>query len=276
MKIQRNAGRKGRAATLIWGVLAALIVLAVLLAPWLAPNDYMQQDLLHKFAGPSRQYPFGTDDLGRCIFSRLLYGGRATLGYAALSTVISAVIGTMVGMTSGYFGGWADHIIMRLCDILYAFPSLVITLVIVAVLGSGMEHILAALLMTQWLYYARMSRGMTLEVKTHEFVSIARLTGSSRIEIILRYILPNIIPQMIAVTTIDFGHTILTISGLSFLGMGVQPPKPEWGMMISNGRNFINRNPMIMLWPGLMILLTVLSVNVIGDHLRDAIDEAQK
>ena len=270
------AGRLlGKKTAVFFILLAAVIAVGVLLAPYLAPNDCLKQDLAHKFALPSAQYPFGADELGRCILSRLLYGGRITLGYSLASTIISAVIGTLAGISAGYFGGWIDTLIMRLCDIMYAFPSLVITLVIVAVLGSGMNHILIALLVTQWLYYARISRGLTMEAKTHEYVSIARLTGSSHAAVILRYILPNIFPQMIAVTTIDFGNTILQISGLSFLGFGVQPPTPEWGMMISTGRNYINRNALIMLWPGLLILLSVLSVNVIGDYLRDAIDESQ-
>lgn len=254
-------------------VLLSIVITAIILAPVIAPNDIYKQDLLNKFASPSKEYPLGTDELGRCILSRILYGGRATLGYAFLSTMISAILGTSIGMIAGYFGGKIDNIIMRICDIMYAFPSLIFTLVIVAVLGSGMNKILIAMLFTQWLYYARMSRGMTLDEKCHEYIQIARITGASHAQIIFEYILPNILPQLIAITTIDFGHTILSMAGLSFLGLGVQPPDPEWGMMINDGRNYLNRNPAIMLWPGLMVLIVVLAVNVIGDYLRDALDD---
>lgn len=250
-----------------------IIVLACIAAPILAENDIYLQNLPNKLSGPTSKYPMGTDELGRCIFSRILYGGRATLGYAAVSTTIAAIIGTMIGMFSAYMGGKVDNLIMRFCDIMYAFPSLILTLVIVAVLGSGLNNILIAMLITQWLYYARMSRSMTLAEKCHDYIASARINGDSTFQIITKHIFPNILPQMIAIMTIDFGHTILTISGLSFLGLGVQPPAPEWGYMINAGRSYIYNNPMMMLWPGLCILLVVITVNIIGDNLRDVLDE---
>jgi len=259
-------------SVIFFTIILAIILFAVIAAPLIAPNDIYKTDLLNRFAPPSAQFPFGTDELGRCIFSRILFGGRASLTYALIATTVAAIIGTTIGMISGYKGGRVDGLIMRICDIMYSFPHLVITLVIVAILGSGIYNILIAMLVTQWLYYARMSRGMTMDIRNQNFVAAARSNGSSTAKIIFKHILPNIVPQMIALTTIDFGHTILTISGLSFLGLGVQPPSPEWGALINSARAFIYTDIQMILWPGLMILLVVLSVNVIGDNLRDALD----
>ena len=259
-------------STVIFTCVLAVIVISVLAAPIIAPNDIFATDLLNRFATPSAEYPFGTDEIGRCIFSRILFGGRASLLYALIATSISAVAGTAIGMFAGYKGGRTDGVIMRICDVMYSFPSLVITLVIVAILGRGIYNILAAMLVTQWLYYARMSRGMTMNIRNQDYVAAARSCGSSTFKIIRKHILPNIVPQMIAILTVDFGHTILTISGLSFLGLGVQPPSPEWGALVNSARAFIFTDITMLLWPSLMILLVVLSVNVIGDSLRDALD----
>lgn len=265
-----------RPSVIIFSVILMVIIMAVLLAPVIAPHDIYEGDLINRFAPPSAEYPFGTDELGRCIFSRLLYGGRSSLAYALIVGVIGSVTGTIIGMISGYKGGIVDSVIMRICDILYSFPSLVLILVIVAILGRGINNILIAMLATHWLYYARMSRGMTLDVKSHDYVSAAKASGTTTGEIIFKHILPNIMPQMIALVTINFGHTLLTISGLSFLGLGVQPPDPEWGAMLSSAKDFIFTDIAMAFWPGMMILLIALSVNVIGDNLRDSIDEKMR
>lgn len=260
-------------SVIFFSLLILVIVIPIILAPTIAPNDIYAQNIANKFAEPCAQYPFGTDQLGRCIFSRILYGGRATLGYSFLTVLLSSVIGLAIGITSGYVGGRFDGFVMRVCDIMYAFPSMVLTLVFVAIAGRGMNKIVIAMLITQWVSTARISRTITLNEKSHSYISAARISGSSNIKIMFRHILPSVFTPMIALFTINFGHTILSVSGLSFLGLGVQPPDPEWGAMIDLGREFIYSHPMIMLWPGILILLIVISLNVVGDYLQDSLQE---
>ncbi len=261
-----------RKMTVFFGVIILVIVLAGILAPLIAPHDPLEQNLELKFSMPSAEYPMGTDHLGRCIFSRVLFATRTTLGFSMLCTVLAAVIGITLGIIAGYKGGVTDTIIMRLCDVLYAFPGIVLVMAIVGVIGVGIFNIIIAMLILQWLWYARVSRNLAASEKVRSYVAAARLCGASDWKIIFRHILPNIIPNMLAIFTVDFGHTIMSISGYSFLGLGVQAPQAEWGAMINEGRNYINADPWMMFWPGIMILLVVVSVNIIGDHMRDALD----
>lgn len=249
-----------------------LIVLAGILAPLLAPHDPLQQHLEQRLAGPSMDYPLGTDQFGRCILSRILFAARATLGFAILCTLIAACIGIFLGTIAGFKGGIPDSIIMRMCDVLYAFPGLVIVMAIVGFIGVGIVNVVIAMLVLQWLWYARVSRNLVMSEKNRSYISAAKMAGFSDTRIIFKHILPNIIPNMLAIFTVDFGHTIIAISGYSFLGLGVQPPQPEWGAMINEGRNFLNRDPLLMLWPGIMILVVVVSANILGDKMRDAMD----
>jgi ABC-type dipeptide/oligopeptide/nickel transport system permease subunit len=255
------------------GVIVLLILLMGVFADVIAPHDPYEMDLSQKFLGVSSNYPMGTDNMGRCIFSRILYATRATLAYSSLCTVCAAIIGITLGMIAGYSGGGIDQIIMRLCDILYAFPNLVLVLVIVSFLGPGIVNVIIAMLLTQWLWYARVARNLAQSEKARSYVAAAKLSGSSSPKIIYKHLLPNIIPQMLAIITIDFGHTILSISGYSFLGLGIQPPSPEWGAMINEGRAFINSDPMMMFWPGMMILIAVICANILGDNMRDIMDK---
>ena len=252
--------------------LLVVIILAGIFAPIIAPNDPLGQELENKLLMPSAKYPMGTDHLGRCIFSRVLYATRTTLGFSVICTLMAAIVGITLGIIAGYKGGILDQLIMRTCDVLYAFPGLVLVIAIVGVIGSGISHVIFAMLIVQWMWYARVSRNLAVSEKTKNYVAAAKICGTSELKIIFRHILPNILPNMIAIFTVDFGHTIMSISGYSFLGLGVQAPQPEWGAMISEGRGFINSDPWLMFWPGIMILITVVSVNIIGDHMRDALD----
>ena len=261
-----------RKMTVVFLTIVVIMMAAGILAPVIAPHDPLEQNLVMKFSMPSLEYPMGTDNLGRCIFSRILYATRTTLGFSLLCTVLASVIGITLGVTAGYKGGVVDMLIMRLCDVLYAFPALVLVMAIVGFIGVGIFNVIIAMLILQWLWYARVSRNLAAGESVKSYIAAARLCGASDRKIIFRHILPNIIPNMLAIFTVDFGHTILAISGYSFLGLGVQVPDPEWGAMISEGRNFINTDPWLMFWPGIMILLSVIAVNIIGDNMRDALE----
>ncbi len=261
-----------RKMTIFFTAIVVVIILAGVFAPILAPHDPLEQNLELKFSMPSREYPMGTDNLGRCIFSRVLYATRTTLGFSLLCTFLAAAIGIALGIIAGYKGGVVDMVIMRICDVLYAFPALVLVMAIVGFIGVGITNVIIAMLILQWLWYARVSRNLAASESVRSYVAAARLCGASDKKIIFSHILPNIIPNMLAIFTVDFGHTIMSISGYSFLGLGVQAPDPEWGAMISEGRNFINTDPWLMFWPGIMILLVVVAVNIIGDNMRDALD----
>lgn len=259
--------------SLICSIFIILLIIAGIFAPFFTKHNPLEMDLSKKFLSMSLEYPMGTDNMGRCIFCRIIHGIRPTIGLSLIACFISAAFGIFIGMISGFNGGIIDTIIMRLCDILYSFPSLVLTLVIVSFLGPGITNIIIALILVQWIWYARVSRNLTIRERDLNYIEASKLLGTSIFKILLKDILPNIFPEILAILTIDFGHTILAVSGFSFLGLGVKAPFPEWGMMISDGRAFMHSNPMLMFWPGIMILLVVLSSNIIGDNLRDAFEE---
>lgn len=246
-----------------------ILLLAALLAPLVAPHDPNEVILKYRLQGPSADFPLGTDDFGRCLLSRLLFGTRISLTVSLIVVTVSLLFGTGVGIFSGYKGGKIDALLMRLCDMMLAFPSLVLVLVIIGILGPGMVNVVGAMIAVQWLWYARIIRSTVLSLKEQPFVSAARIAGSGEVAIIWKHILPNVMPQIIVLSTLDIGNTIIHFSGYSFLGLGVQPPTPEWGIMISDGRNFIRSAPQLMAYPGIMIFLTVFSLNYLGDIFRD-------
>lgn len=266
----RKMGRKVTAACCI-GCLAFLVGVC-LLAPVLSPSDPNLVNPLIKFAGMSREHPLGTDYLGRDLLARLLWGGRNTLGYAAAVTAVSAVIGTGTGMISGFLGGIADRLIMRGSDVLRAFPGVVLVLIIVSILGVGIVNVCIALLLTRWIWYARMARNLTKEELSRTSILAGRLAGSGWGSILVHHVFPAIFPRMLSILSIDFGGALLSVSGYSFLGLGILPPEPEWGMMISDGRSYMDK-PGMMFWPGICLLLVVISVNILGDQLRDILEE---
>lgn len=249
----------------------ALIVLFILtiLAPWISPHDPIQVNLALKLKPPSMEYPLGTDYLGRCNLSRLLHGARISLGIASLIFISSLGIGLLVGTFAGYKGGWIDLVLMRFCEGVMAFPSLVLILGLVGIFGPGMKQVILAMVLVQWVYYARMFRGLVLSLKEQNFIAAARINGSSQWKIIRRHIIPNVLPPIVVMGTLEMGWAIMDISALSFLGLGIQPPTPEWGAMIHEGKSYIRSNPELMIYPGVMIMLVVVTFNVLGEALSD-------
>ncbi len=277
---ENNQGFWGPALKRLTGDKPALLGLAVIvtvvavgfLAPHLAPNDPEEVVLAQKLAPPSAEYPLGTDHLGRCLLSRLIYGIRTSLSTAAVALVTIMVISIPVGTVSGYVGGRVDNLIMRIIDVLLAFPGLVLALVVAGMLGPGLLNVMIAVASVWWVGYARVVRGNVLSVKENEFALAARAGGTSHFGIVIRHILPNVLSPVIVLATLDMGSLILAISGLSFLGLGAQPPVPEWGAMLNDGRPYMQVAPQLMIYPGLAIMTVVLAFNLLGDGLRDALD----
>ncbi|PKM48027.1 MAG: nickel ABC transporter permease subunit NikC [Firmicutes bacterium HGW-Firmicutes-8] len=248
------------------------VVAAGIFAPYLAPNDPLKIDLNQRLLAPGKQFPLGTDHLGRCVLSRLIYGIRISLTTSFIVLFIIMTISIFVGTVSGYVGGKVDNLIMRLIDILLAFPGLILALAIAGMLGPSIMNVMIALAAVHWVGYARIIRGMVLSIKEKEYVLAARACGTTDGKIIFRHILPNIISPVIVLATLDMGHLIVSISGLSFLGLGAQPPVPEWGAMLNDGRPYMQVAPQLMLYPGIAILVVVLAFNLLGDGLRDVFD----
>ncbi|WP_129726576.1 MULTISPECIES: nickel ABC transporter permease subunit NikC [Bacillaceae] len=257
--------------TTITVCLFTLIVLFILtiLAPWISPHDPIQVNLALKLKPPSMEYPLGTDYLGRCNLSRLLHGARISLGIAFLIFISSLGIGLLVGTFAGYKGGRIDLVLMRFCEGVMAFPNLVLILGLVGIFGPGMKQVILAMVLVQWVYYARMFRGLVLSLKEQNFIAAARINGSSQWKIIRRHIIPNVLPPIVVMGTLEIGWAIMDISALSFLGLGIQPPTPEWGAMIHEGKSYIRSNPELMIYPGVMIMLVVITFNVLGEALSD-------
>ncbi|TES53176.1 nickel ABC transporter permease subunit NikC [Halalkalibacterium halodurans] len=258
---------KSQKTVVVCSVILFVFFLVAILAPWIAPHDPIQVNLALKLLPPSWEYPLGTDQLGRCNLSRLLFGARVSLGFATLIFISSLGIGLLVGAIAGYRGGWIDSVLMRFCEGVMAFPNLVLVLGLVGLFGPGLWQVVLALVMVQWVYYARMFRSMIVSLKEQNFITAARISGSSPWKIIRRHIIPNVLPPIVVIGTLEMGWAIMDISALSFLGLGIQPPTPEWGAMIHEGKSFIRSHPELMLYPGIMILLVVMTFNVLGESL---------
>lgn len=277
----RADGRKrltaGRNALVITGgVIIALLVITAALAPWLAPRSVSDQDLSRRLAAPSAQSLLGCDELGRDILSRLIYGSRVSLKVGLTVVFISGFLGMVIGMLSGFFGGLVDELLMRLIDILLAFPGILLAIALVAVLGPGLNHVILALCLIGWVGYARLARGQTLLVKELDFVTAARAQGGGPLRLIFRHVAPNILGPMIVQATLGMAGAILAEAGLSFLGLGVVPPEPSWGSMLNTGCSHLSTAPHLTLFPGLAIMLVVLGFNFLGDGLRDMLDPKLK
>lgn len=263
--------KKHKLALLGGGVILILCLMAVL-APWLAPHDPLAQNLPDRLLPPGGAYPLGTDNLGRCVASRIIYGSRVTLRVGVMVVFITAAVGILAGSAAGYFGGWLDELIMRGVDILLAFPGLILALAIAGFLGPSLYSIMLALSLVGWTGYARVVRGTILSAKEKDYVLAARSLGIKDKSVLMHHIMPNILPPVIVMATMGMAHVMLSAAALSFLGLGLQPPNPEWGSMLNAGRPFMRTASHLTVFPGLAIMLTVLAFNFLGDGLRDALD----
>lgn len=257
---------------MIGGVLLLGFFMAALFAPLLSPYDPLAQDLYNRLEPPSLDHPFGTDDFGRDILSRVIYGSRISLRIGVVAVVIALALGTSIGLIAGYWGGLLDQVLMRLMDLLLAFPSILLAIGIVAILGPGLENAMLAIGLVAVPQYARLVRASALSVREMDYVQASRALGAGHTRILLVAILPNCLAPLIVQATLGLATAILDAAGLSFLGLGAQPPLPEWGAMLSNGRELIVRAPWVLTFPGIAIFLTVLAFNLFGDSLRDALD----
>ncbi len=255
-----------------FGVIICLAwVTAAVLAPVIAPYDPIAQDLTLRLKAPSTEHLFGTDNFGRDIFSRVIYGGRYSLLAGCLTVIIAGGIGTFYGAIAGYVGGWTDNVMMRISEMILSFPSLILAMIINAVMGSNLFNTMFALVIVAWPTYARLMRSVVLSVKENEYVTASEALGASKVRILLREIIPNSISSVLIMATTDIGNQILMFSTLSFLGLGSAPPTPEWGMMVSDGVDYFNKF-WVAGFPGLAIFTMAVGANFIGDGLRDLLD----
>ncbi|CDZ69956.1 Putative dipeptide/nickel transporter, Inner membrane permease subunit (YddQ) [Neorhizobium galegae bv. orientalis] len=257
-------------------VVITILVLTAIVAPLIAPYDPNVINLGNTLKPPSAEHWFGTDELGRDIMSRIIYGTRISLTIITIVSVIVGPIGLLVGTTAGYFGGWYDTIMMRITDIFLSFPSLILSLAFVAALGAGLENAIIAIGLTTWPPIARLARAETLTFRGADYISASRMQGASALRIIIKSIMPMCLPSVLVRITLSMATVILTAAGLGFLGLGAQPPLPEWGAMIATGRRYMLDNWWLVAFPGGAILLVSLAFNLLGDGLRDALDPKQR
>ncbi|WP_303981523.1 ABC transporter permease [Dongia mobilis] len=256
-------------------ILILLIVMAIF-APWIAPHNPLWGDLPDRLLPPSGKFLLGTDDQGRDIFSRIVFGARTTLYIIGLVAVTAAPIGLLIGTTAGYLGGWVETALMRLTDAFLAYPKLILALAFAAALGAGLENAVLAIAITSWPPYARIARAETLTVRNSDYVAAARMTGAGPLRILFGHIMPMCIPSLIVRVSLDMAGIILIAAGLGFLGLGVAPPQPEWGSMVSEGRSQILEQWWVCTYPGIAICIVSLGFNLIGDGLRDVLDPRGK
>ncbi|SRR6266498_1809772 len=260
---------RGRHWTLaVGGVIFASVVVILVLTPWIAPYDPAAQDLTHRLAPPNTAHWLGTDQLGRDVLSRLMYGGRFSVTVAAITLVLSAVVGTILGTVSARIGGIVDELLMRLVDLLIALPDVVVALFLIAVLHTGFGTVVLALTVVGWTPFARLARGLALDINKREFIEAADALGCSRSFIVFRHMIPNAARPVLAMGFLRFGHKLITVGGLSFLGLGVQPPSSDWGSMLLDAQPYLERVPLLSVLPGAAIFVTALSVTLIGQGME--------
>ena len=261
---------------LLGSLVIILLVLAAIFAPYVTPSDPLEMDLINPYQPPgSEGHIFGTDNFGRDIFTRLVYGSRISLLIGIVVVSIASVIGTVLGIIAGYYGGVVDSAIMRLVEIFYAFPFLILAIAVIALFGPSIFNVMWVLGLVSWPLYARVVRSQVLTLRDAEYVEAARAAGMGNWRIMFKHILPNSLTPVIVMATFGIPEAILASAALGFLGLGVQPPTPEWGVMISEGKDLIRRAPYLITWPGVAIMTVVMSFNFVGDGLRDALDPKQ-
>ena len=258
--------------TVMGAAILALVVVAALFAPYLSPHDPLAMSPTQLLQPPSPQHLMGTDELGRDVLSRVIWGARISLYVGVISVTIAVAVGVTLGLVAGYHGGLIDDVIARILDVVFAFPTILLALGIVAMLGSSLTNTMIAIGVVYTPVYARLARGTTLAVKERDFVEAAIVSGAGTVRIIVRHILPNVMAPLIVQTSLNLSLAILAEASLSFLGLGTQPPDPSWGTMVSSGQALIELSPWPVVFPGLAIVLAVLAFNLIGDGLRDALD----
>jgi len=257
----------------IFAVLAVLLVLVAVFAPQLSRGvNPIKGSLKESIMPPSAEHPFGTDKMGRDIFVRVLYGARTSLSSTFILVAVVFVIGSFLGILAGYFGGWVDAVIMRVADMMIAFPGLVLAIAVAGILGASTRNAIIAIAVVTWPKYARLARSLVMKIRNTDFVAAATVTGSSTPYMLWKYMLPNTVTTLVITAATDVGGMMMELAALSFLGFGAQPPTPEWGSMLNEGRNFMQSAPWLMIYPGLAIFVTVVIFNMLGDGLRDILD----
>lgn len=260
----------------VYSLLVVLLIIVAMAAPVLAPHDPLEAVLKNAYLPPSAEHFFGTDKLGRDNFSRILYGAAYSLSSVLLLVTLIFIIGTGLGVLAGYYGGKLDMVIMRISDMMISFPGMILAIAIAGILGGSLINAMIALIAVTWTKYARLARSMVLKIKKRDFVEAAIVNGGTPLHILWRHILPNILPLMVITAASDIGAMMMEMAGLSFLGFGSQPPAPEWGLMLNEGRQQLQTAPWLMIFPGLAILITVVIFNLWGDALRDVLDPRQE
>lgn len=253
-------------------VVLALVIILAILAPIVVPDSPYVMNRIDSLQGPSRSHPMGTDELGRDLFSRVVYGARTSLLVAAIAVAIATLIGAPIGIAAGYFEGWIDSFSMRVMDVVFAFPALLLALTITAFLGPSLRNATLALGIVYAPGFARIVRGPVLSAKHQEYVEASRVSGAGHARILVRHLLPNVLSPLIVTATVTFSFALLAEAALSYLGLGAQPPEPSWGAMLSGGRRFMETVPSLAIFPGIAIMVTVLATNLLGDALRDVLD----
>ena len=262
----------GRPVVIFGFIIIFLLIIGAIFAPLLSPHDPYLNDLRNSLQQPSSEHLLGTDNLGRDILSRLIYGTRTSLMVGIIAVGVATVIGMTIGLVSGYFGGWLDAIFMRIIDAQMAIPGIILALVFAAILGGGLTNVMIALGISMVPVYCRLMRGQVLSIKQTDYVIGARILGESNVRIMFTHILPNCLPPLIVLITLNLGTAILAEAALSFLGIGIAPPGAAWGSMVNDGQRYLLTNPLLSFAPGVCIMLVVLAFNMIGDGLRDALD----